>query len=265
MIAMILLFSVPLILLALVVAGVLGALITYLSPAVLLETLLVEETRFALQLTLETSLISLLIALILGVPTAYILARRNFPGKLLLETLIDIPLMTPPLVAGVGLLFLVGHDSVIGNRLAAMGVNLLFSPAGIVLAQTYVAASIIVRVTQRAFRDIDVDYAHMAWTLGLTPIWAFLLVEVPMAGCGIVTAAVLGWARAIGEFGATLMVAGATRLHTETLPMAIYLNIASGESDLAVACAVILLGLAFMLLLSTRLLGVLCTKQVKYV
>lgn len=261
---MMLIFSLPLLLLALIVVGVLGSLITYLSPTVLLDTLLVEETRFALQLTLETSLLSLLIALILGIPTAYILARRDFPGKLLLETLLYIPLVTPPLVAGVGLLFLVGHDSIIGNHLAAMGVNLLFSPAGIVLAQTYVAASIIVRTAQSAFREIDADYAHMAWTLGLTPIWAFLLVEMPMAARGIATAAVLGWARAIGEFGATLMVAGATRLHTETLPMAIYLNIASGESELAVACAVILLGLAFMLLFATRLLGVICTKEVKY-
>ena len=265
MLSMIWIFLLPLLLIALTVAGVVGSLLTYLTPSVLLDTLLLEETRFALQMTLETSLVSLLIALILGIPAAYLLARRDFPGKLLLETLLDIPLVTPPLVAGVGLLFLVGHNGVIGRHLDAMGIHLLFSPAGIVLAQSYVAVSIIVRTSQTAFREIDIDYTHMAWTLGLTPGWTFLLVELPMAARGIATAAVLGWARAIGEFGATLMVAGATRLHTETLPMAIYLNIASGESDLAVACAVILLGLAFILLLSTRLLASIREKEVKYV
>jgi len=259
------LFSLPLLLILLTITGVLGSLLTYLAPSVLLNTLLMEETRFALQLTLETSLISLLISLILGVPTAYLLARHNFPGKLLIETLLDVPLVTPPLVAGVGLLFLVGHNGVLGEPLNSIGIDILFSPIGIIVAQSYVATSIIVRTSKAAFVEIAIDYSHMAWTLGFAPVWSFLLVELPMAVRGIAVAAVLGWARAIGEFGATLMVAGATRLHTETLPMAIYLNIASGNSDLAVACAVILLGLAFVLLFSTRIIGKLCIKEMGYV
>lgn len=262
---MIWIFSLPLLLITLTVAGVLGSLLTYLTPSVMIDTLLLEETQFALQLTLETSLISLLIALLLGVPTAYILARRNFPGKLLLETLFDIPLVTPPLVAGVGLLFLVGHNGAIGKYLNDFGIDVLFSPLGIIVAQSYVAASIVVRSSKLAFSEVEIDYAHMAGTLGLTPLWSLLLVELPMAAHGIATAAVLGWARAIGEFGATLMVAGATRFHTETLPMAIYLNIASGETDIAVACALILLGLAFVLLLSTRLIASIRFKEGSYV
>jgi len=258
-------FSIPLFLILLTITGVLGSLVTYLAPSVLLNTLLMEETRFALQLTFETSLISLGIALVLGVPTAYLLARRCFPGKLLIETLLDLPLVMPPLVAGVGLLFLVGHNSVLGAQLASFDIDVLFSPLGIIVAQSYVATSIIVRTSKAAFVDNSIDYTHMAWTLGLAPVWSFILVELPMAGRGIAVAAVLGWARAIGEFGATLMVAGATRLHTETLPMAIYLNIASGDSELAVACAVILLTLAFILLFSTRLIGKLCIRKVGYV
>ncbi|WP_435237000.1 ABC transporter permease [Psychromonas sp. PT13] len=258
-------FSVSLCLILLTITGVLGSLLTYLAPSVLFNTLLMEETRFALQLTLETSLVSLGIALVLGVPTAYLLARRHFAGKLLIETLLDLPLVTPPSVAGVGLLFLVGHNSVLGDQLALLDIDVLFSPLGIIVAQSYVATSIIVRTSKAAFADNSIDYTHMAWTLGLTPVWSFILVELPMAGRGIAVAAVLGWARAIGEFGATLMVAGATRLHTETLPMAIYLNIASEDSDLAVACAVILLALAFILLFSTRLIGKLCIREVSYV
>lgn len=150
-------------------------------------------------------------------------------------------MVTPPLVAGMGLLFLLGREAPVGGVLTAAGFNLLFSPTGIVLAQVYVAASIIVRSARSAFQAVDPDYAGMASTLGLTPTWSFLLVEIPMAGRGLLSAAILGWARALGEFGATLMVAGATRLYTETLPMAIYLNIASGENQVAIACALILL------------------------
>ncbi|MDO6680705.1 MULTISPECIES: ABC transporter permease [unclassified Oceanobacter] len=260
-----LLFALPLVLMALVIIGVVGALVSYLSPGDLQSALLSEETLFAVGMSLQTSLLSLALALLLAVPAAHCLARQAFPGKAMVETLLDLPMVTPPLVAGVGLLFLLGYQSPVGAALAAAGINLLFSPAGIVLAQTYVAASIIVRTARAAFASVDQDYARMAWTLGLSPGWAFLLVEIPMAARGLVTAAVLGWARALGEFGATLMVAGATRMYTETLPMAVYLNIASGETGLAVACALILLGLAFLLLLATRLVDRDTPKEVEYV
>lgn len=247
-------FSLPLALVALLALGTVGALVTHLAPADLRVALFAEETLFAVGLSLKTSALSLCLALLLGVPTGHLLARHRFWGKTMLETLIDIPLVTPPLVAGVGLLFLLGRNGSIGSGLAAINVDILFSQAAIVLAQTYVAASIVVRTARAAFADVDADYARMGWTLGLPPMATFLLVEVPMAARGLAAAAVLGWARAIGEFGATLMIAGATRLRTETLPMAVYLNIASGETSLAVACAVILLALAFALLLLTRLL-----------
>ncbi|WP_425517696.1 ABC transporter permease [Oceanobacter mangrovi] len=219
------------------------------------QALLSEETRFATLLSLQTSLLSLLIALCLGVPAAWLMARQQFAGKVWLETLLDIPLVTPPLVAGVGLLFLLGHRGTLGSQLAQWGIEILFSTTGILLAQIYVAASIIVRTARAAFAEVDADYARMAWTLGLPPLWSFLLVEVPMAGRGLAAAAVLGWARALGEFGATLMLAGATRMKTETLPMSVFLNISSGETGLAVASAAILLVMAFVLLLLTRLLA----------
>ncbi|CCG08513.1 Molybdate ABC transporter, permease protein [Pararhodospirillum photometricum DSM 122] len=214
-----------------------------------------RETLFAAGLSLKTSLTALGLALLFGVPAAYVLARHAFPGKALIEGLLDLPMVTPPLIAGMGLLFLLGRDAPVGGLLADAGLAVLFSPAGIIVAQAYVALSVLVRGARAAFEAVDPEVAGVAATLGLSPGWVFLLIEVPMAGRGLVSAAVLGWARALGEFGATLMVAGATRLHTETLPMAIYLNIASGEPGIAIACALVLMTLALTLLLLLRALS----------
>lgn len=247
-------FSLPLGVIAITIGGALGALALQLSATDLWAASRDPETLFALGLSLESSLLALLLALLAGIPTGYLLARCDFPGRALLETLLDLPMLTPPLVAGTGLLFLLGRHSLLGEGLARLGVELLFSPAGIVLAQSYVATSVIVRASQAAFARVDPAYAQIAWTLGLAPHWALLLVEIPMALPGLAAATILGWARALGEFGATLMLAGATRMHTETLPMAIYLNIATGDTERAVTCALLLLLLAFMLLITLRLL-----------
>lgn len=252
---LLLLLGLPMVLLCLMVLGAVGSLVAYLPWPVFLEAVQDPETLFALRMSLQTSLLALLLALLLGVPTGWLLARQSFPGKVLVSTLLDLPMVTPPLVAGIGLLFFLGQQSGFGQQLAATGLQLLFSPAGVVLAQTYVASSLIVRTARAAFQAVDPEYAAVAATLGLAPGWTLLLVELPLAARGLATAAVLGWARALGEFGATLMLAGATRMHTETLPMAVFLNIASGETAIAVACALLLLGLAFLLLLLLKLLA----------
>ena len=252
---LLLIFSLPLLLIAITIGGALTALALELTATELWAASRDAETLFALRLSLQSSLLALLLALLLGVPTGYLLSRSDFPGRTLLETLLDLPMLTPPLVAGTGLLFLLGQGTLLGHGLSQLGLELLFSPAGIVLAQTYVATSIIVRSARAAFDRVDPAYAQTAWTLGLAPHWAFLLVEIPMALPGLAAATILGWARALGEFGATLMLAGATRLHTETLPMAIYLNIATGETERAVTCALMLLLLAFSLLILMRLLA----------
>lgn len=250
------LFRVVLLTLAvLLVAGAVGGLLAHLAPTNLREALTERETLFALEMSIRTSLISLALALLIGIPAAHLLTRASFPGKALIETVLDIPLVTLPLVAGVGLLFMLGHGSPLVQLLSRLGIEVLFTQTGIILAQTYVALSMVIRSARAAFSEVDEDYPRMAATLGLTPGRALLLVEIPMAGKGLATAAILGWARALGEFGATLMVAGATRLQTETLPVAVFLNIASGETDLAVACAVLLLALAFILLLFVRLIA----------
>ena len=247
-------FIIPLIFFGLLVASVLFALIYQLSPGEMRSAILSAETLFALRLSILVSLGALFIALILGIPSAYFLARRDFLGKGVLDTLLDIPLVMPPLVAGVGLLFLFGR-SMLGEPLAKWGFDIVLSPWGAVVAQTYVATPIVIRNSKAAFESVDYGYEASAMTLGLSPAKVFLFVNLPLAGRSILSGIILAWARAMGEFGATLMVAGATQYRTETLPIAVYLNISSGQVGIALSCAVVLVAVAFVLLLMLRMIS----------
>ncbi len=248
------LFLLPLSALSIFTASVLFALFFRLSPAEIIAALASEETRFALFLSLTTSLVSISLALLLSVPAGYFLARVHFPGKALLDTFLDLPLVITPLVAGVGLLFLFGQD-MLGGHLGKWGIHILFTPWGAVLAQTFVACPIVMRSSRAAFERMGPRYEWAAATLGLRPFPVFFRISLPLARQGILAGTILGWTRAMGEFGATLMVAGAIRFKTETLPIAVYLNISSGELGTALACAWVLIAAGFILLLTLRWLG----------
>ena len=248
------LFFIPLFLLALLVAGVLFALIFRLSFIELWAALCSEEALFALRLSLFASLFATAIALVLGLPSGYLLARHSFWGKTVLDTLLDIPLVMTPLVAGMGLLFLFGQ-TFLGKSLARAGIHFIFSPWGAVLAQAFIATPIVTRSSKAAFEEVSPRYEWAAQTLGLKPGRTFFQVTLPMAKQGIVSGIVLAWARAIGEFGATLMVAGATRMKTETLPIAVFLNISSGELGIALSCALMLIAVGFVILLALKWIG----------
>lgn len=241
----------PLILLVLAVVAVLACLVSFLPLREHWRALASGETLFALRLSLWTSGLAMVVALLLAIPAAYFLARRDFPGKQALDTVLDLPLVMPPLIAGVGLLLLFG-DTILSTALARLGLRVIFSPGGAVVAQAFVASFIVLRSSKAAFEAVDPEYEAAAQTLGLKPLQVFRRVTLPLAGRGIFSAAVLGWARAMGEFGATLMLAGATRHRTETLPLAVYLNISSGEPGIAISCALILLALGFALLAVLR-------------
>jgi molybdate transport system permease protein len=188
------------------------------------------------------------------VPAAYVLARRNFFGKAFIDILLELPLVMTPLVAGVGLLFLFG-EKIMGGLLAELGIRIIFTPWGAIAAQTFIAAPIFIRSCRTAFEGLDRRYELAGQTIGLTPFQVFFLITLPLARQGILTGAMLAWARALGEFGATLMVAGATRFRTTTLPISVYLNISSGELDLALACALLLLMAGFLLLMAVKWVG----------
>jgi molybdate transport system permease protein len=248
------LFFFPLIVLILFMAGVLAALIFQVSPAELYRAVSSAETLFALRLSLTTSVLAVSASIVLGVPAAFLLARRNFFGKSFVNLLLDLPLVMTPLVAGVGLLFLFGEQW-LGKALAGFGLHVLFTPGGAAVAQTFIAAPILTRSSRAAFEAIDHRYELAGQTLGLSPFRVFCLITLPLARQGLLSGTILAWARALGEFGATLMVAGATRFKTATLPISVYLNISSGELGLALACSLLLLATGFLLLLALQWIG----------
>ncbi|NUB13800.1 ABC transporter permease subunit [Azospirillum brasilense] len=185
------LLALPLAIVALTIAGVLGALLARLPPDDLWAALSAAETLFALRLSALTSIAALGIALVLGLPAAYLMARRRFLGKVLLDTLLDVPLVMPPLVAGLGLLFLLGRN----GPVPALGMELLFSPAGVVVALAFVSTAVVVRTATAAFRSVDPGYAVAAQSLGGAPLAGFWRGGCARAGRGARGGGGGGWGR----------------------------------------------------------------------
>lgn len=226
--------------LAVFIVALLIGVVTHTTPKALLESLLSGEIQFAIRLSLITSVISTIFCIVVSVPAAYALARYNFPGKNILNTILDVPLALPPLVAGVALLILFGTTS-FGKGLAEAGIKFVFTPLGIILAQFFVNMPFMFRVLRSTFQGINPRYEYVAQTLGSTEAGAFWRVTLPMARNGLMAGSIITWCRGIGEFGAALMVAGSTRMQTETLPISLYLNMSCGELPLAIASATILI------------------------
>lgn len=226
--------------LALFISVQIICVVTHTTLPALIRSVCSKEMQFAIELSLITSIISTILCIIISIPTAYALARYDFPGKSLINTILDAPLALPPLVAGVGLLILFGTTS-FGEGLAKAGLVFIFTPLGIIIAQFFVNVPFMFRILRGTFQGINPRYEHVAKTLGCTEAQAFWLVTLPMAKNGLLAGSIITWSKAIGEFGAALMVAGATRMKTETLPISLYLNMSCGELDLAIAAATILI------------------------
>ena len=227
-------------LLTLFIAVLMVGVITHTTPGALVDSLMTGEIRFAIELSILTSIVSTLLCVIISVPTAYAIARYDFPGKHIVNTLLDIPLALPPLVAGVGLLILFGTTS-FGDFLEDIGLVFVFTPLGIIIAQFFVNVPYMFRVLRGTFQGINPRYEHVAKTLGCTDAQTFWRVTIPMAKNGLLAGAVITWSKGIGEFGAAVELAGATRMKTETLPISLYLNMSCGELNMAIASATILI------------------------
>lgn len=209
--------------------------------------------RQALLLSLGTSMISLAIIIILGVPLAYLLARRRFPGAQVIDTLVDLPIVLPPAVAGLALLMAFGRRGIAGQWLDEIGLAIPFTTTAVVLAQVFVAVPFFVRSAKSGFARIDRDLEEAAADLGATPWRVFLTVTLPLARPALTAGAVLAWARALGEFGATIMFAGNLPGVTQTMPLAIYGRYGAGDLQSALLLALVLLGASLAILLSIRL------------
>jgi molybdate transport system permease protein len=205
-----------------------------------------EVALDALRVTLLTSLVANLVFLLLGTPAAYLVATRRFRGRALVVTLLEVPLVLPPAVAGIGLLVAFGRAGILGRELSALGLEIPFTRLAVVLAVVFVAAPLYVRQAVAAFEAVDAEVLAAARTLGAGPFRVFRRVALPMAAGGLAAGWALAFARGIGEFGATIIFAGSLQGVTQTLPLAIY---AQFEQDLDTALAIGGLLIAFSLLL----------------
>lgn len=223
------------------------------SPARLLDSLGERGSLEALLLSLETSSAAIAIVVALGTPTAYLLAGRPFKGKRTVTTLIELPLVLPPAVAGIGLLAALGPQGILGPLLSDMHVQLVLERAGVVVALAFVAFPFYVRQAQVAFEAVDRTYTEAALALGARPAGMLLRIAIPLARPGLGAGVALAWARAMGEFGATLMFAGSVQGVTQTLPLAIYGRFATDFSG-ALALSALLIAVSLGLLLTAKAL-----------
>jgi molybdate transport system permease protein len=232
----------------------LAALLVMEPPLELARRLASPMALRALGLTLATTLTATVLAAGLGTPLAYLLARFPFRGRHLVDTLIDLPITIPPVVAGVALLLAFGRRGLVGRHLDVLGVQVAFTTVAVVMAQLFIASPFFVKAARAGFETVDARLEAAARTLGAGPWRTFWTVTVPLARPALLSGLVLAWARALSEFGATMMFAGNFPGRTQTLTLAVMTAI---ESDLetAVAISVVSLALALLALLSAKALA----------
>jgi molybdate transport system permease protein len=222
------------------------------SPAKLLDSLGDQGSRDALWLSLRTTAAALAIIVIVGTPAAYLLATRSFPGKAVVVTLVELPLVLPPAVAGIALLAAVGPEGLLGGVVDAAGIELTLATAGVVVALTFVASPFYVRQAMAAFAAVDRTLLDASRTLGVSEARGFVRVMIPAAMPGLVAGGALALGRALGEFGATLMFAGSFQGITQTVPLAIYDRFGT-DFDGALALSAVLVAVSGAILLSVKL------------
>ncbi len=214
-----------------------------------------EVLRQALGLSLATTALAMVLVIALGTPLAFLLARRRFRGAAVVEALVDLPIVLPPAVAGIALLMAFGRNGLVGRWLNEGGITLGFTTAAVVMAQLFVAAPFYVIAARGGFARVDRDLEEVATDLGASPVRVFRTVTLPLIAPSLIAGAVLAWARALGEFGATIMFAGSFPGITQTMPLAIYGRFGAGDLPAALLLSVVLLIASLVVLLGIRIAG----------
>jgi molybdate transport system permease protein len=235
------------------IAALLVADLAATSPTAVAQAFASPELRSAVWLSLLSSTAAAILAVWVGVPLGYLLARTRFPGRGLVELLVDVPIVLPPLVVGLSLLLL--FQTAAGRWLDEHAVPVTYAVAGVVLAQFTVSAAFAVRTMRVTFDGLDPRTEAIARTLGCTRAGAFWRVTLPEARHGVVASFTLAWARALGEFGPILVFCGATRGRTEVMSTAVFLELSVGNLEAAVAVSMLMIAVAVAVLLVLRAFG----------
>lgn len=239
-----------LVLLTLFFVVIIISLLAYTNWKTIGSALLSPETLFAIKLSLITATITTIISLIIAVPVAYAISKNQFWGKSLVDSLLDLPIVVSPIALGAALL--VFFNTPLGSTINNNVLRFVFSVPGIVLAQFTIVSALAIRLLKSTFDGIDLRYEQVSRTLGCSKLEAFFRVILPLARNGLIASGILTWARATGEFGATVTLAGATALKTETLPVSIFLSLSSADIGRASALILILVIISLAALLVIR-------------
>lgn len=208
----------------------------------------------ALRLSLMTSTITTLVVVFMGTPIAYISARYNYFGKELADSLIDLPVIMPPAVAGIALLVAFGRMGIVGHYLNAFGMCIAFTTLAVIIAQAFVSSPFYIRQARTSFEDVDRAFENAARTLGASRFYTFLHVILPIAQNGLISGAIMAFARSLGEFGATIMFAGNFQGRTQTMPLAIYTAM-QGDLDISLCLAIIMATVSFAIIVLVKILS----------
>jgi len=224
------------------------------TPELFFSSLSDPAVISALSLSLTTSVISLILVILVGTPFAYVHSRTTYPGKTVVDTLIDLPLVLPPAVAGMALLVLYGRVGLIGQYLNMSGITLAFTTLAVIMAQIFVASPFYLRQAKSLFEQLDPAYEQTAQTLGASPIRVFVTIAIPLTTSGLVSGAVMTFGRALGEFGATIMFAGNLPGITQTMPLAVYVGL-EGNFNVGLTISILLVLISFAIMIAARLLA----------
>jgi len=239
-----------LVLLAVFFIGIIVSMLAYTRWNDFISALFSEEILFAIRLSVTTATLAAIISILIAVPVAYAISRASFPGKDVVDSLLDLPIVISPVALGAALL--VFFNTPLGAGINNHVIKFVFAVPGIVLAQITVISALAIRLLKSTFDSIDPRYEQVARTLGCSKPEAFFRVTLPLARDGLIASGILTWARALGEFGATVTLAGATAFRTETLPTAIFLSLASADVEKAIAVIFVLIIIAIAALLVIR-------------
>jgi len=237
-------------LLALFFVGIVASMVAYTDWNTFISALLSEEILFAIKLSLATATIATIISILIAIPVAYAISQTEFPGKDIVDSLLDLPIVISPIALGAVLL--VFFNTPVGAGIDDNIMKFVFTVPGVILAQITVISALAIRLLKSTFDSIDPRYEQVGRTLGCSKPEAFLKVTLPLAKDGLIASAILTWARAVGEFGATVTLAGATAMKTETLPIAIFLSLASADVAKAMAVIFVLVIIAVVALIAMR-------------
>lgn len=230
------------------------ALFFRVTPEMFFTALHDPDVISALWLSLITTSITLAVVILVGTPFAYFHSRTFYPGKVIVDTLIDLPLVLPPAVAGVALLVLYGRVGILGRYFTMFGISIAFTTLAVVMAQIFVASPFYLRQAKSLFEQLDPAYEQTARTLGARSLRTLTLVTIPMTAGGLVSGAVMTFGRALGEFGATIMFAGNLPGVTQTMPLAVYVGMEGSNINVGLTISILLVIISFAIMIVVRLI-----------